>query len=196
MVNDLQPPKPRKSWTSLPDSEWIKIRAAYESDPSRPKPQLLAKLYGIHRTTINNRCRAEGWTRRDSLAIATVKAVESQNNAIVEAATANVTKALTQQLTDSLQPWLEKQKTRHIRAQVKRSAIALKQLDRHIKPDVDLAPKESQFIAKAAETWDNIARRNLGLTDGTVGAGSLNLNILTNHSAVQINPSTGTGTAS
>jgi len=193
MVTDLSDQRKRK-YTLLPETDWLKIRAVWETAPDKPTFGSLAKIYGVHRTAIGLRAKSEAWTRKDSLALATIKAVNNQSNAIVEQTAAHVAKELKQNLADTLQPWLEREKTKHIKTQIKRSKIALRQLDRHIKPDVSLAPKESQFVAKAADTWDNIARRNLGLTDGTVGAGSLNLNILTNHSAVQINPSTGTGT--
>lgn len=178
----------RKPWTRLPDSQWIAIKAAYETDPSRPSPEQLAKIYGVDRTTIDKRARAQSWTRKDSLAIATIKALENENDAIVAKTTANVAAQLTQHLSDSLQPWIEKQKTQHLKNQIRRSKLALKQVDTFLAPGPVLSPKDSQFVAKTAETWDTIARRNLGLNDMSPVAGSLNLQILTNHSAVQISP--------
>jgi len=187
---------PRKSRVELPPETWRKIQAAYELDPSHPTLDHLGRVYGVTESTVCKRARRESWHRKDSLAVQTIQAIERDNKAIVERTAATVTDRLTKQIADTLEPWIAKEKTRHIRTQVKRSKIALAQLDQHINRDSLLSPKDSSFIAKTADTWDQIMRRNLGLTDGTVGTGSLNLNILTNHSAVQINPSTGTGTAS
>lgn len=194
MVSDLSDQRKRK-YILTPNSEWLKIRAVWESDPTRPTFRSLAKAYGIDKTTISKHAKAESWTRRDSLALATINAVQNDSKALVERTAATVTDRLSKQIADTLEPWLAKEKTRHIRSQIKRSKTALSQLDQHISKDSLLSPKDSSFIAKSAETWDTIARRNLGINDASPTAGSLNLNILTNHSAVEIKPSTSTGTS-
>ncbi len=177
---------PRKGWNRLSDQEWLKIKAAYEADPTHPSCDELGQTYGIDGSTVNKRAKAESWRRLDGLALATIKRVENANTAIIEATAANVTEQLTKHLSDTLQPWIEREKVKHIRTQVKRSKLALKQLDAHIDTALTLTPKDSSFIAKTADTWDNIMRRNLGMSDGAAPAGSLTLNVLTNHAAVQV----------
>jgi len=193
MVNDLSDQRKGK-YVLTPKSEWVKIKAVWETAPDKPTFRALAKIYGFDRTTIQQRAKREGWQRKDSLALATVRAVENESKTIVAETAAIVGKQLRADLQNSLAPWLEREKAKHVRTQVHRAKRALKQIDSHVQPTVSLSPKDSAFIARAADQWDTIARRNLGMNDGSPTAGSLNLNILTNHSAVQINPSTGTGT--
>lgn len=177
-----------KAWKQLSPPEWQAIRLAYETDPKHPNFTTLSKPHNISHSTVAKRAKAEQWCRQDALALATIQRVQNANSAIVEQTAAKVSAQLAQQLSDSLQPWLEREKTKHVRSQIKRAKIALKQLDAHISPDIALAPKDSSFIAKSAETWDTIARRNLGLNDNTLPAGGLSLSILTNHAAVQVKP--------
>ncbi len=180
-----------KAWKQLSTLDWQQIRLAYENDPQRPTMQTLATQYGIDNSTVSKYARAQKWQRKDSLAIATIESVKNANAAIVEQTTANVTRHLAQQLTDSLAPWIEREKTRHIKAQVKRSKLALKQLDdNHLKPEIILNPKDSSFVAKTAETWDNIMRRSLGMNDSVPTGTGLTLNVLTNHAAVQVKANT------
>lgn len=177
---------PRKAWRALSTLEWQQIRLAYENDPAKPSMQSLADTYGIDISTVSKYSRAQKWQRSDALAIATIENVKNANAAIVEQTTANVAKQLTQHLTDTLQPWLEREKVKHLRTQIHRSKRALKQLDSHIDPAISLTPKDSSFVAKTAETWDNIMRRSLGLNDASPAGTALTLNVLTNHAAVQV----------
>ncbi len=179
-----------KQWIQLSPLEWQQIRAAYEHDPKRPNMCQLARQYGISNSTISKRIKEESWNRHDALALATIKRVKEANTDIVEQTAANVTAQLTKHLTDSLQPWIEREKVRHVRTQTKRAKLALRQLDYHIKPDLVLNPKDSSFIAKTAETWDNIMRRSLGMNDNVPTGTGLTLNVLTNHAAVQVKANT------
>ncbi len=181
--------KPRKGWTKLSDTEWRRIQASYENDPDRPTLDSLAAVYGIDSSTVCKRAKTQSWTRNDSLAIRTINRIKEENNAIVEQTTANVAQQLSQHLTDSLQPWIEREKARHLKNQVKRSKLALTQLDQHIDKEIKLSPKDSSFIAKTAETWDNIMRRTLGMNDSVPAGTSLTLNVLTNDAAVQVKSS-------
>lgn len=176
----------RKGWKQLPQEAWLKIRASYENDPNRPTLVQLAKAFDVHSSTICLRAKAEKWHRNGDLALAVINSVENSSDAIVAQTTASVANQLTKHLNETLQPWLEKEKTRHIRTQVRRSKLALSQLDQHISKHISLSPKDSSFVAKTAETWDNIMRRSLGMNDSQPVGTNLTLNVLTNHAAVKV----------
>ncbi len=179
-----------QAYKLLSHLDWKAIRLAYETDPTHPTATSLALKYGIDQSTVAMHKRKEHWQRSDALALATIKRVENDSNAILEQTTANVTAQLTKHLSDTLQPWIEREKVKHVRTQTRRAKLALRQLDHHIKPDLVLNPKDSSFIAKTAETWDNIMRRSLGMNDNVPTGTGLTLNVLTNHAAVQVKANT------
>jgi hypothetical protein len=178
----------KRRYRSLTDSEWTKVRIHYENDQQRPSLESLARFYDISESNILKRKAREKWQRKEPLAIIADKALEQNAKDVVT----EIAQKFRSDLAKDLQPFLEREKSKHIRSQIKRSKAAFKRLDKlatttESNPQ-QFTPKNDAFIAKTADTWDQIMRRNLGLSDGTVPNGALQLNILTNHSAVQIAP--------
>jgi len=180
------PGKPKRPCRFLPPEVWRQIRYAYEQDEDKPSPALLSSRFNASRSAIEKRAWSEKWTRFDTFGKKTMQRLSEQNEQIIETATANVSRSIQAQIEKSLAPWLEREKTKHLKSQIKRARLSLKRIDDLTATSKPFTPKDESFIAKSVSDWDNIARRNLGLTDGTVPTGGLSLNILTNHSTVAI----------
>jgi len=169
---------------------WAKVRAHYEATDATCLA--LAKTYGLGRSTITKKAKAENWQRNNALAKTTIRELENQTTLAVREVAAEHAIALRKQISDGLAAWCERERKRHVKAQVIRSKRALTRLDTlgelnaHGEPNLE--PKDEHFLAKSVETYDTIIRRNLGMENAGQAQSSLNLNILTNHSAVQITP--------
>lgn len=184
-----QPPHKQKRFqATLGDDTWRKIRVAYETEEQKPTPIQLARRFNCSLSAIQKHAWKGKWVRFDSLAKMAVNSISHGQEQIVQAVTNNVHATLAAQLEKSLAPWLEREKTKHLKNQILRMKKSFKRIDNFTTANPDLTPKDESFIAKSIETYDTVARRNLGLTDGSVPQSTLSLNILTNHAAVAIAP--------
>lgn len=173
------------------DSLWMRVRVHFETGADRPNFAQLAKLYGLGMSTISKRAKIENWNKQGTLAITTQRAMVQEATRVVKEAASEMGVTLKKQINDGLQQFIEREKTRHIKSQVKRAKVALTRLDLLTAPihegESPLEAKDESFIAKSIDTYDNIVRRNLGMESGVGGTGAnLSLNILTNHAAVQV----------
>lgn len=182
------PHKTKRFQAVLGDDTWRKIRVAYETEEGKPSAPTLAKRFNCSRSVIEKRVVKEKWNRFDSIASLAIRRVQQQSEQIAEQVASNVSLNLASQMEKSLAPWLEREKTRHLKNQILRMKKSFRRIDNFTAQNPDLTPKDESFIAKSIETYDTVARRNLGLTDGSVPQSTLSLNILTNHSSVSLAP--------
>jgi hypothetical protein len=120
----------------------------------------------------------EGWKKLDSankkIIVRASKALEAE----IENRAADL-------VADQLAPFIEAHKAKITRRAVKLSNRGLSRLEQLWRKPPEAAKSESEG-AKTLETFVRVARVSLGMSDGTAGTSPLTLNVLANHSAIQI----------
>jgi hypothetical protein len=85
-----------------------------------------------------------------------------------------------------LRPWIEQEKAEHIGRPVNIAKRGLQRIERLWDQNAVPEARTESLAAATPDKHDQIIRRNLGLNDAAPSAGALSLNILTNHSLVQV----------
>lgn len=153
--------------------DWPALRREFEGGAVGYRR--FAKLRGIPVTTLNQRIMREGWTRNAILVRRTAREIDARLQTKVK-----------QQIEADLAPWIEAEKAKFTKAGIKVAKIGMKRVHKMFKQDRSPDPKSEAFISKSAETYHRIGRVALGMSDGTAPAMPLSLNVLANHSAIQI----------
>lgn len=153
--------------------DWLAIRREYETTAISQRK--LAKLRNIPYGTLFKRAMREKWRQHAKSVKKTTIDLEAEIN---ERALARV--------RDDLAPWIEEQKVKFTKRGFHLASNGISRVERMFDSDSPLDAKEESYISKAAETYHRMGRVALGMGDGS-STGSINLNILTNQAAVQVN---------
>lgn len=157
------------------ERDWPAIRFEYESTAITHRD--LAKKHGIPYSTLGRRAMREKWSQRKRLVESAARKVESQ-----------ITERIEEQVRNELAPWIEAKRTEITKRGVNVSERGLSRVEEGLDAVESGDSKSVSEIARAAETFLRMARVSLGMSDGSSVGGALNLQILTNQAAVQINP--------
>jgi len=147
---------------SISTEIWQQIKAAYAAGIGLRQ---IARKMNVPEGTVLARAKREGWTQQ--IAAAKQAIALSQSNAITPL----------QSIAAVMQERAERYRER-IAGVSERVVGHVESMD----PD-EILSRSAQF-----EKIDTIARRTFGLNDAPPSQGCLNLNILANHSAVQVVP--------
>ena len=85
-----------------------------------------------------------------------------------------------------LKPWIEREKAEHIRRIVAIAKRGFQRIEKIWDENAVPEARTESLVAATLDKHDTIIRRNLGMNEAPSGQGALNLNILTNHSAVKV----------
>ena len=102
----------------LTEQGWIDVRLKYETDANRISLRELADKYHISRSTIFKRAARERWKQNAALVEATRKQIVRKMEAKMEATTTEAAELVTKQVVEELRPWIEREKSEHIRRAV------------------------------------------------------------------------------
>lgn len=174
------------------------IRLRYEgSDISQRR---LAAELGISYSTLSHRAMRERWSQSASLVHQAREQVALKTVQALETAASHAADLAAKQLVDELQPWIAEQKAAQIKRAIARSTKAQSRLDTIADGVTALdkegnrvtlpnGPKEESFIAQAEDKYDNIIRRNLGMSESGGFSGNLSVNVLAGQAAVAVSQS-------
>ncbi len=121
------------------------------------------------------RAMREGWRKRVLLAEEALAKVEAEAEA----------KAISKSMNE-LAPWIEEQKTKFIKRSFAVANSGIGRIRTFQRSNKASDPRNEANTAKAAESWSRVGREALGLTNGSPASGPIQVNVLTNRSAVQI----------
>jgi predicted DNA-binding protein YlxM (UPF0122 family) len=99
----------------LTEQGWTDVRLEYETDPNRISLRELADKYHISRSTIFKRAARERWKQNAALVEAARKQIVQKMEAKIAAATTEAAQLVTKQVVEELRPWIEREKSEHIR---------------------------------------------------------------------------------
>lgn len=180
--------KPRKGCVFLKPSQWVAARHQYESEPCKPERSIerLMLQYNVSERTIRKKIAVQNWRKGEQIADDAADKLHQLIDAKLPAKADAIVERLSKKVEDDLAPWFERQKRKHSKNAIR----IVKKRQRMIESMVDsietLTPKDSAYIAKADDTYDNMNRRNLGMNEGSGLGGSLSIQVLTNQAAVQV----------
>lgn len=171
-----------------PDQEWARIRARYETASPRIGLRALAAEYQISVSTVMKRAAKDGWKQAAQQVASARKIVAAATDEAIQIAAKDAAQAAAASIVDQLQPWIEQEKIAHVKAQVERAKRNLSRLDLYVSDNELLGAKEEAHYAKSIDIFDNVTRRNLGMSDSAT-SGNLNVQILAGQAAVQVSQS-------
>jgi hypothetical protein len=85
-----------------------------------------------------------------------------------------------------LQPWIEREKAEHVKRIVTIAKRGFQRIEKIWDENAVPEARTESLVAATLDKHDTIIRRNLGMNEAPPAEPALNLNILTNHSAVQL----------
>jgi len=164
--DDSSPDKPKPDWPA--------IRREYETTtiPQRE----LAKKHNVSPSTLMKRAMREKWKQGAKLVRATAAKLEAVATEIAE-----------KRLQEELQPWIQQMQERTQRRGFALGEKGMSRIEKVLDTTNPVDAKEEANWARAAQTFVSIARTSLGMSDSSATAGPLNLQILTNQAAIQVN---------
>jgi hypothetical protein len=171
------------------DQEWARIRARYETACPRIGLRQLAKEYELSESTVMKRAAREGWKQAALQVASARKIVAAATDQAIQLAASDAARAAATSIVDQLQPWIEQEKIEHVKSQVERAKRNLRRLDKYVVDDELLGAKEEAHYAKSIDIFDNVTRRNLGMSEGSGINGALSVNILAGQAAIAISRS-------
>lgn len=195
------PIKPKRILRPLTADQWRLARVQFETGAGDITLERIAAVFNTSLSSVQKRSASEKWSKGSQIVTDARKHLQvATNNALAKAAEKEGEKVAVR-LMKELQPWIEEQKRSHIKRAVKRSKRAFKRLDGvadgyevfdaksgEIRK-LDPSPKDEMHIAAAEDKYDNIIRRNLGMSESSGLSGNLNVQILAGQAAVQISQS-------
>jgi uncharacterized protein YPO0396 len=166
--------------------EWDQVRLEYETSPARSRLRELADKHGTSRSTLFKRAAREKWKQNAAIVEAARQQIMKKMEARLEAETAEVAQLAAKEVIAELRPWIEQEKAEHIGRPVNIAKRGLQRIERLWDENAVPEARTESLAAATLDKHDQIIRRNLGLNDAAPSAGALSLNILTNHSLVQV----------
>ncbi len=193
-----QAEKGKRILRPLTDLQWTHARIMFETGGLDVKQRDVAAAFNTSLSSVQKRSAVEKWSKgAQFVADARKHLANVADSAMAKAADVAATQ-MAAKITKELQPWIEKEKRAHIQRAIKRSKRALKRIDRIADGyqvydskrgelvDCTPGPKDEMHFATAEDKWDGIIRRNLGMGDSSIAAGSLSLRILTGDTAIEL----------
>jgi len=168
------------------EQEWANLRLEYETSSERPTLRQVADKHGISRSTIFKRAAREHWKQNATLIESTRQQIIQKMEAKLEAEVDEVAHVAAKQVITELQPWIEREKAEHVRRIVAIAKRGFQRIEKIWDENVVPEARAESLVAATLDKHDTIIRRNLGMNEAPSGQGALNLNILTNHSAVEV----------
>jgi DNA-binding transcriptional regulator YhcF (GntR family) len=173
----------------LQPEQWDQVRFEYETSPERPTLRGLADKHRVSRSTIFKRAAREHWKQNATLIESTRQQIIQKMEAKLEAEVDEVAQLAAKQVITELQPWIEQQKAEHVRRAVNIAKRGLQRIEKLWDENAVPEARAESLAAATLDKHDQIIRRNLRLDDAPPSQGCLQLNILANHSAVQVKAS-------
>ncbi len=155
--------------------DWPALRAEYEQSGRVVTHAYLAQRENIPVQTIAKRSMREGWRKQQQIV---AKAFSDLEKTVDERVNAR--------LREELAPWIDRHKTQFIKSTYSVASNGLKRARAYQRSKSQVEPREEANISKAAESYHRIGAAVLGLNNGSAVSGPLQVNILTNRSAVQV----------
>src|SRR5262249_10009056 len=149
----------------LSEQEWIEVRLEYETGPDRLSLRELAGKHHVSRSTIFKRAAREKWKQNAALVEATRKQIVRKMEAKMEAATNEAAELVTKQVVEELRPWIEREKSEHIRRAVMMGKRGVERIGKLWDGEEPVDPKSENLAASSLDKHDEIIRRNLGMND-------------------------------
>ena len=140
----------------------------------------------MSRSTIFKRAAREHWRHNATLVESTRQQIVQKMEAKLEAEVDEVAHVAAKHVIAELQPWIEREKAEHVRRIVTIAKRGFQRIEKLWDENALPEARAESLAAATLDKHDQIIRRNLGLNDAPPSQGYLNLNILTNHSAVQV----------
>jgi hypothetical protein len=178
------PQKPRKPLVRLSEAQWIAARHQFESGELTVL-QLCAR-YSVSERTVRHKIADEGWQKGLKLVTGAETKLQKVVDSHLEQVGEKIAGRIGKKLEADLAPWFEREKRRHVKDSLKRIRSRQRLIDGLVDETDVLTPKDAAYIAKSDDTYDNMARRNLGMNEGSGIGGSLSVQVLTNQAAVSI----------
>ncbi len=150
----------------LTEQEWADVRLEYEAGADKPSLRELADKHQISCSTIFKRAARERWKQNAALVEATRKQIVKKMEAKMDAATSEAAELVAKQVVESLQPWIEREKSEHIRRAVAMGKRGFERIGKLWDTEEPIDPKQESLTASSLDKHDEIIRRNLGMNDG------------------------------
>jgi AcrR family transcriptional regulator len=170
----------------LNEQQWADLRLQYETSVERPTLRQIADKHLISRSTIFKRAAREHWKQSAAIVEAARKQIVQKMEAKMEAATSELAQVAVEEVVEQLQPWIEREKAEHTRRIVAIAKRGFQRIEKLWDENAVPEAKAESLVAATLDKHDAIIRRNLGMNESPPAQPALNLNILTNHSAVQV----------
>lgn len=174
-----------KQWIRLTDAQWGTARYQYESDALHSL-LAVANAYNISQSTVEKRAAKESWQKGSKVANGAIIKLQEATEAALTKTADKLAERLGKKWEQDMAPWFEREKRAHVQDQIKRAKKRQKLLDSLISKNDKITAKDMANYAKGDDTYDNIKRRNLGMSDGNALAGALTLNVLANQAAISV----------
>ena len=172
----------------LNQREWADVRLEHETSSARPTLRQLAERYCISRSTIFKRAARENWKQNAAVVEAARKQIVQKMEAKMEAATSELAQVAVEEVVEQLQPWIEREKAEHTRRIVAIAKRGFRRIEKIWDENAIPEARVESLVAATLDKHDTIIRRNLGMNEAPPVQPALNLNILANHTAVQVVP--------
>jgi hypothetical protein len=156
----------------LTEQGWTDVRLEYETGGNRRSLRELADKHCVSRSTIFKRAAREGWKQQAALVEATRKQIVQKMEAKMEAATNEAAQLVTKQVVEELRPWIEREKTEHIRRAVAIGKRGFERIGKLWDAEEPVDPKYESLAASSLDKHDEIIRRNLGMDNDEEQRGS------------------------
>lgn len=183
----------------LSPQQWRIARAQYEAGGRELTCAKIAAIFNTSPSTVTHRCAEEKWRKGQVIIESAKKELQVATEAAMKIAAQDVAQKLARDLTQELQPWIEKEKRSQIKRAIKRSKAAHRRIDavsqgyKIIDPksgevlDISPTPKDEGCLASAEEKYDGIIRRNLGMDDANAPTpGKISLRMLAGPVAIEV----------
>ena len=158
--------------------EWDEVRLEYETSRERPTLRQLADKHRLSRSTVFKKAAREKWKHNVTLVEAAKKQIIEKVDASLEAATTEAAQVAVKEMMAQLQPWIEYQKTEHIKRAVKMATCGFELIERLWEVNQSPEARAESLAAATLDKHDQIIRRNLGMNETQRGSGTLNLDVL------------------
>lgn len=180
--------KDRKPTIFLKPAQWAAARHQYESEncsDARSVERIMAE-YNVSERTVRNQIAKGGWKKGLQIGNGAEKKLHQVIDSKLEQVGEQIAQRIGSKVEADLAPWFEREKRLHVKSAMKRIKKRMKLIDGIVDDSDKISPKDAAYIAKSDDTYDAMARRNLGMNDSTGVDGALSVRVLTQGAAIEI----------
>jgi hypothetical protein len=186
-----EPIRPRKAIVRLSDAQWIEARHQFESDPAKFEQSIrnIMARFDVAERTVRLRIASQGWRKSASALAENESKLHEIVRANLEPIGQQIAERIGAKVESDIAPWLEREKLKWTKDTHKLVKSRRRMVQGIVESLEDITPKDAAYIAKADDTYDQMGRRTLGMSDSGGFSGNLSVQILAGQAAVSVSQS-------